>query len=136
MFTSSSSVLIPEVCEVGRGKLKPNQIHWCSGVFTTCEVINSIFQMHPLKSPGPDRLPVLFFHKYLNIVGEDISNLALEILNSGKDPSSINNTGISRIPKCKTPISPNDLRPISLCNIVMKVVTKTIANRIKEILPL
>lgn len=39
------------------------------------------------------------------------------------------------IPKCKNRVSPKDFRPVSLCNAVMKLVTKTIENRIKVVLP-
>lgn len=59
----------------------------------------------------------------------------LGILNEGKSPEHINNTFIALIPKCKNPTSPKQFRPISLCNVAMKIVTKTIANRIKSILP-
>jgi hypothetical protein len=91
--------------------------------------------MHPLKAPGPDGLPALFFQKYWHIVGEDVKKLALGILNDGKSPESINKTYITLIPKCKNPNSPKQFRPISLCNVTMKIVTKAIANRIKSILP-
>jgi len=47
----------------------------------------------------------------------------------------MNRTYIALIPKCKKPSSPKDFRPISLCNVVMKIVTKTIANRLNAILP-
>lgn len=38
------------------------------------------------------------------------------------------------IPKCKKPSFPKEFRPISLCNVVMTIVTKTVANRIKVVL--
>lgn len=62
-------------------------------------------------------------------------NLALDILNHHRDPDDINSTFIAFIPKNNNPRSPKDFRPISLCNIVMKVVKKSIANRMKGILP-
>lgn len=58
-----------------------------------------------------------------------------EILNHSRDPEDINKTFIALIPKGKNPALPKDFRPISLCNVVMKIVTKTIADRIKKILP-
>lgn len=90
--------------------------------------------MHPLKAPGPDGLPALFYQKYWNIVGKDVEELVLKILNDNMSPESLNQTFIVLIPKCKNPISPKDFRPISLCNVVLKIVTKTIANRVKHIL--
>ncbi|XP_058776089.1 uncharacterized protein LOC131650391 [Vicia villosa] len=50
------------------------------------------------------------------------------------DPGDINSTHIALIPKCKNPATQKDFRPISLCNVVMKMVSKTIANCIKKIL--
>ncbi|XP_058783591.1 uncharacterized protein LOC131658300 [Vicia villosa] len=84
---------------------------------------------------NPDGLPGLFFQKYWHIVGEDVKRMVLEILNGDKDPTDMNRTFITLIPKCKNPTSPKDFRPISLCNVVMKLVSKTIANRVKMVLP-
>lgn len=91
--------------------------------------------MHPLKAPGPNGLPTLFFHKYWRIVGSNVCKLALDIINNVKDPTPINNTHIAIIPKSKNPSSPKDFRPINLCNVVKKAITKVIANRMKHILP-
>lgn len=90
--------------------------------------------MHPLKALGPNGLPALFYQKYWHVVGTDVSRMVLDILNNGKDPSVINNIFITPILKCKNPKTPKDFFPISLCNMVMKIVTKTISNRIKKIL--
>jgi len=57
-----------------------------------------------------------------------------DVLNNSRDPEDINKTFIALIPKGKNLASPKDFRPISLCNVVMKIVTKTIAKRIKQIL--
>ncbi|XP_058783870.1 uncharacterized protein LOC131658613 [Vicia villosa] len=99
------------------------------------EVKAAVFQMHPNKAHGPDGLPAVFFQRFWNIVGGEVTNSALSILNNGQDTTLINSTFIALIPKIKHPRLPQDFRPISLCNVVMKVVTKVIANRIKELLP-
>ncbi|CAI8595756.1 unnamed protein product [Vicia faba] len=91
--------------------------------------------MYPLKVPGPNGFPSIFFQKCWNIVGPDVSSLVLEVLESNKDSNMINNTHIAFIPKCKNPSIEKDFCPMSLCNMVMKVIAKTIANRIKHILP-
>lgn len=45
--------------------------------------------------------------------------------------SSINDTDICLIPKCAKPNNMKDLRPISLCNMVYKMVLKLLANKSK-----
>jgi hypothetical protein len=56
-------------------------------------------------------------------------------LKQNGDPHDINKTYLVLIPKGKNSSSPKDFRLISLCNVVMKIVTKVIANRLKATLP-
>lgn len=87
------------------------------------------------KAPGPDGMPTLFFQKFWPVVHHDVCDLVLKILNDGVSPACINDTNIVLIPKIKDPQTPMDFRPISLCNVIFKLVTKSIANRLKHILP-
>jgi ribonuclease HI len=135
ILSTSDPENIDSICNVVRGKLNSDHIESCSAQFTEEEIKEVIQQMHPLKAPGPDGLPALFFQKFWHIVGRDVQNLVLEILNNNRSPEDINNTFIALIPKIKNPVTPKDYRPISLCNVVMKIVTKVIANRIKPLLP-
>ena len=46
----------------------------------------------------------------------------------------INRTNIAFVPKIKSPQRMTDFRPISLCNVVYKLISKTLANHLKAIL--
>lgn len=70
-----------DVCSVVKGKLKPGHVRWLKGRFTQLEVKEALFQMHPLKSPGPDGLPALFFQTFGHIVGSDVCRMVLRVLN-------------------------------------------------------
>lgn len=59
----------------------------------------------------------------------------MEVFNGDKDPEEINNTCIALIQKCKNSTNLKNFQPISLGNVIIKMVTNTIANILKHILP-
>ena len=91
--------------------------------------------MGDLKAPGPDGMPTLFYKRFWALVGGKIQDEILCVLNGGQIPAGWNETVIVLIPKVHNPSKLKDLRPISLCNVVMKIVTKVIACRLKDVLP-
>ncbi|KAL0009260.1 hypothetical protein SO802_010762 [Lithocarpus litseifolius] len=99
------------------------------------EVWTALQQMHPLKSPGPDGMPPIFYQKFWNIVGPNVIECVLNILNSGSMPPDFNATHICLIPKRNNPQKVTDYRPISLTNVLSRIVSKVLANRLKKILP-
>ena len=62
-------------------------------------------------------------------------NAVLEFLNTGYMEPDLNFTYIVLIPKIKSPEKIFDYRPISLCNVIYKIISKVLANRLKQILP-
>ena len=95
--------------------------------FTREEMVLALKKMEPLKAPGPDGLPPLFFQHYCQV---------LSCLSTGIIPPSINRTFITLIPKVKSPSKVSEFRLISLCNIIYKLISKVVANRMKGLLPL
>ena len=71
-------------------------MEFLEGQFTELEAKEAIYQMGPLKSLGHDGMPALFYHKYRNIIG---SNVTQAILNNGDFLDEINQTYIVLIPK-------------------------------------
>ncbi|KAL0313475.1 UNVERIFIED_CONTAM: LINE-1 retrotransposable element O protein [Sesamum radiatum] len=102
--------------------------------FTTTEVKQALFGMFPFKSPGPDGMSPIFFQKFWNIVGTDVNNSVLRILNEHALLYKMNYTHVVLIPKCDTPELVSQLRPISLCNVVVKIAFKCLANLLKSMM--
>lgn len=67
-------------------------------------------------------------------MGENVISVVLKFLNDDFFGSCINHTYIVLIPKVKDPVNTYDFRPISLCNGIYKLVSKILANRLKQIL--
>jgi hypothetical protein len=103
--------------------------------FTEIEVGTAIHQMAPMKAPGPDGFDVYFFQQNWAIVGKEVCKAVLFSLNSGVINKELNSTYIALIPKVKNPTNVIDFRPISLCNVLYKIISKVLANRLKKVLP-
>ncbi|WOG89983.1 hypothetical protein DCAR_0209224 [Daucus carota subsp. sativus] len=90
--------------------------------------------MNPDKAPGPDGMTPAFFQKHWGIVGRDVVKLTRHFFTTGELSPGLNTTNLVLIPKKKNPTLVSELRPIALCNVVMKIITKVMANRLKEVL--
>ena len=90
--------------------------------------------MGPTKAPGPDVMNALFYQKFWHIVGNEVTNVVLDFFHTGHMVPDINYTYIVLIPKVRKPEKMADFRPISLCNVIYKINSKVLANRLKLIL--
>jgi hypothetical protein len=77
---------------------------------------------------------VEFFLHFFDLVSEDLLVMVEEARSCGRIVGSINSTFLALIPKINKPQHFGDYKPISLCNLVYKVISKVIANQIKPIL--
>ena len=103
--------------------------------FETSEVHDAIKQMAPLKAPCPNGMPPIFYQSYWDLLGGDVTSSVLHFLNFASLPANLNHTFITLIPKVKNPELVSEFRPISLCNVLYKIFSKVLANRLKKILP-
>ena len=95
---------------------------------TDQEISDALFQIGPLKAPGPDGLPARFFQRNWGLLKDDITSAVKRFFIDGSMPVEVNDTTIVLIPKISHPESLSDFRPISLCNVLYKVVSKCLAN--------
>ena len=67
-------------------------------------------------------------------MGDTVVDAMLDFLNIGHMLLDINHTYIVLIPKVKNPEKMSNFRPISLCNVIYKIISKVLANRLKQVL--
>lgn len=101
---------------------------------TMAELESTIKWFKKEKSSGPDGWTIEFYSAFFELLGGDILKVVEESRSSGSIYHAINSTFIALIPKSDNPSSFDDFRPISLCNVLYKIISKIIANRIKPIL--
>jgi hypothetical protein len=89
--------------------------------------------MHPLKAPGPDGFSACFYQKHWATVGREVRSAVLSFLNSGHFDNDLNSTHIALIPKASPSTKVTEFRPISLCNVLYKLIAKVLANRLKKV---
>lgn len=68
------------------------------------------------------------------MVGKDVVAFCKNFMEHGQLPEEVNRTLVCLIPKVKCPKQVSDLRPISLCNVIMHIISKIMANRLKPCL--
>ena len=88
------------------------------------------------RSPGPDGWPVEFYLHFFDLLGPTLVHMVDMTRISGFIPPSLNSTFITLIPKKDKPRTFADFRPISLCNLLYKLIAKVIACRLKPFLDL
>ena len=101
---------------------------------TEQEISQAIFLMQPNKSPGPNGMSPIFYQKFWSIIKTDIVNAVNSFFHSGYLLKSINETLIGLIPKPYSPSTLTEFRPISLCNVLYKIIFEVLTNRFKCVL--
>lgn len=87
------------------------------------------------KAPGPDGFPAEFYRASWPIIKDDFVVAIQSFFMYGLFPRGVNATILMLIPKHDDAKEMKDYHPISCCNILYKVISKILANRLKVLLP-
>lgn len=96
----------------------------------------AIKQMAPLKSPELDGFATYFYQHHQKSIEKEVSDTVLDILHRKSIHPTINSTFITLILKKDNLKMVNDFKPIILCNVIYKMISKIICNRLKNIMSL
>lgn len=117
-----------------RRKLSESEKMNIDGIIKKEEVLKALKEMSNNKSPGLDGLPSEFYKIMWNELGNDLSDTIANVCLSDEIPDSWTEGLISIIYKEKGDIRDlKNWRPITLLNCDYKIMTKVMANRIKDV---
>lgn len=85
---------------------------------------------------GPDGFSAIFFKENWQSIGDEFTLAIDYFFKNEYIYFPINATAISLIPKSDNPINIRQFRPISCCNVVYKVISKILTNRLKTLIHL
>jgi len=102
---------------------------------TVQELHAIIKKMRSNASPGPDGLNAGFYKAVWEWISTDIHKLVSDFYSTAFLNQDITQTYITLIPKKMQPTVPQDFRPISLCNVIYRLIAKSLADRLKIYLP-
>lgn len=90
--------------------------------------------MSSYKAPGSDGFQPIFFKMFWQDIGDDIWEYVKKTFSQGHFDPSVTETLVILIPKGDTQTTFKDFRPISLCNVIYKLITKVLVERLRPIL--
>lgn len=100
------------------------------------EIRETLFSMESNKAPGPDRFGAHFFKRAWKVVGDNVIEAIKFFFSLSSLLHEVNCTIIALVPKSENPTMAKDFWLISCRNTIYKCITKIMANRLKNILPL
>lgn len=96
------------------------------------EVHKAVFSMKNNKSLGPDGMSLVYFKMYWNIVGKDLVSIVTYFFQNLKLSTTTNHTFIALIPRKQAANRVEQFKPIALCNVTYKAITKIMSNHLKN----
>lgn len=88
-----------------------------------------------MKAPGPDGFTAMFYQTYWHSVKHDVQRMARNFFSTGYLLKQMNHTHTPLIPKIENPEVVTQFRPISLCNVSYKIISKILTSRLKVVMP-
>jgi hypothetical protein len=101
--------------------------------FSVAEVKDAVFSCFPKGALGPDGLFYLFFHKFWDVVREDLMNIVMAFQVGSLDLFRLNFAMLTLVPKVDNAVDMKNFRPINLLNYSFKIFSKLLTIRLERV---
>ncbi|CAN1806454.1 Transposon TX1 uncharacterized 149 kDa protein [Linum perenne] len=99
------------------------------------EIREAVFDIGAHQAPGPDGFSACFYHEFWDLVAPDLIAAVIDFFESIDILPALNHTWIALLPKVVEVKTMKEIRPIGLCNVPYKVISKILTKRLGRILP-
>lgn len=115
-------------------KLENAELDVLNREVTNSEILSTVRSIGAFKALGPDGFQAIFYHNQWPTIGDSVCNLIRRCFNEPWNVRDLNDMFIMLIPKLEEVSSMKHFRPIGLCNVSYKLVTKLLSRRIRDFL--
>jgi hypothetical protein len=134
LFTSSHPCFLDELFNLFDNSITLEENSFICFIPSEQEIHDTVFSIGSTKAPRPDGFTRLFYHKYWSLVKPVVLSCVWNFFNKHHLLRELNHTFIVLVPKQVGPSMVHHFRPISLCNLIYKIISKILANQLKGLL--
>uniref|UniRef100_A0A8I6Y3E3 Reverse transcriptase domain-containing protein n=1 Tax=Hordeum vulgare subsp. vulgare TaxID=112509 RepID=A0A8I6Y3E3_HORVV len=135
LFTAEPSASMDAVLEAIPSRVDDARKADLCKDYSNEEIKVALFQMGPTKAPGPDGFPAMFYQVHWELLKDMVCDAVRSFLGGDAIREGFCDSVIVLIPKVSNAKHLSKFRPISLCNVLYKIASKVVANRLKLVLP-
>ena len=135
LFKSSNPPSYQPLFQEMRQRVSDEMNQQLIGEVSDEEIKSAVFSIKGSSAPGPDGMSGFFPQQYWDEIGPRVSSEVKMFFVTRRMPADWNFTYICLIPKVQEPETMADMRPISLCSVLYKIISKILVSRLQPILP-
>ncbi|CAA7024805.1 unnamed protein product [Microthlaspi erraticum] len=126
---------VEELPPEGFSVLTRDELKLLDRPFVPTDVVAAVWSMGKYKAPGLDGFQPVFYQDCWDTVGGSVQRFVSEFFEKSELPVGMNDALVVLIPKVEKPERITQFRPISLCNVLFKLITKVMVMRLKSLMP-
>lgn len=134
MFSSTPTIPLDECLPNIQPKITMEMNAQLIAPVTDREIKDALDLIGADRAPGPDGFTAAFYKQFWDTIGPDVCNMVRRFFESGIMDNGINHTNIVLLPKFPEAADMGEYRPISLCTVAYKLISKVLDIRIQRCL--